>query len=59
MFGIKAKLFQVKYMMIFDTDRTNHYVTTKAQKDMAIVNKQRKVKYRHANEYRQQIHAYE
>ena len=26
----------------------NHCVTTKAQKDMAIVNKQRKVKYGHA-----------
>ena len=37
----------------------NHSVTTKAQKYMAIVNKQRKVKYRHANEYRQQIYAFE
>jgi len=37
----------------------NYCVTTKAQKDMATVNKQRKVKYRHANEYRQQIYAYE
>ena len=42
-----------------NTDRTKPLCNNKTQKDMAIVNKERTVKYRHANKYRQQIYAHE
>ena len=56
MFGIKARWFQVKYVLIYNTDRIKTTVLiNKNTKDKAVVNKQRKVSIQTTNEYKQQI----
>ena len=52
MFGIKARRFQVKYMLIYDTYRIKTAaLINKNTKDKAVVNKHGKVSVQTTNEF--------